>query len=119
MPPLRLVSYSRTQRFTAHFSPRTTGSPACPRDYCWHSLEERNPDASNDRGAYVPRGRVRARAIPPAPLSAPLLIVKSVFDAVVEEQHPPLPRGHRQPLPLGVTPKPSRELRLAALIRLL
>ena len=29
---------------------------SCPHDYCWHSLEECNPDASNNRATYGPLG---------------------------------------------------------------
>ena len=27
-------------------------APTCPHDHCWRSLEECNPDASNDRATY-------------------------------------------------------------------
>ena len=32
-------------------------APTCPHDYCWHSLEECNPDASNDRATDPGKGR--------------------------------------------------------------
>ena len=35
---------------------------SCPHDYCWHSLEECNPDASNDRATYGALGNARVGA---------------------------------------------------------